>query len=200
MPAQTAIPADATSAQITSLEADVKAAVLAALQADPVTASTTAAQFSVKWDPSLQAFRVIFTHGRPGSRILVRIAWLRFVLDTFLGDTTIEAAAAVAEATTFTVADADGNAIVFGDVTTTITVEGSGSGSAFDEPSTARHTGSAGNRQKAAVTGTLTSFGVAFVFIAVGAVLKYKIQKRKGFNVIEEEAAEPAKENTPLLA
>ena len=181
MPAQTAIPADATSAQITSLEADVKAAVLAALQADPVTASTTAAQFSVKWDPSLQAFRVIF-------------------LDTFLGDMTIEAAAAVAEATTFTVADADGNAIVFGDVTTTITVEGSGSGSAFDEPSTARHTGSAGNRQKAAVTGTLTSFGVAFVFIAVGAVLKYKIQKRKGFNVIEEEAAEPAKEDTPLLA
>ena len=64
-----------------------------------------------------------------------------------------------------------------------------------------KQTGTAGKHHRGNGAGMSASLGVMALFIAVGAVIKYRrSQQRNGFDVIEEEPAEPAKESTPLLA
>ena len=62
-------------------------------------------------------------------------------------------------------------------------------------------TGTAEKHHQGGVAGMQATLGVMVFFIAVGAAIKHwRIRQRNGFDVIEEEPAEPAKENTPLLA
>ena len=176
------LPAGATAAQIAALENDVAATMLAALKASAATASASASDFSVEYDPVAKAFRVIFSDA------------------ALAGGVSIEDAATAAETADFsTLATDSGDAVAVGTIETTTTTTGSGSGSA--PGAAAMMAGVASPAQPKSDVAHMATLGVAAtIFVAVGAAIRLRKRRRtQGYQIVVASEA-PAKETTPLLA